>query len=89
MKQQQEIKKKVKKRKRPEKLTFSKWAVIVIGIVALVDLNICIFLDREAIAISLITEIIGVFLTYSIKAYFGKKAEEETRLKEMEHQEDL
>ena len=87
LKQQQETKKKAKKRKKPEKLTFSKWAVIVIGIVAVIDLNICIFLDREAIAISLITEIIGVFLTYSIKAYFGKKAEEETRLKEERYEE--
>lgn len=70
--------------RRRSKLTFSKWAVIIIGAVALIDLNICIFLDREAIAISLITELISVFLVYSIKAYYGKKAEEFTRLKEKE-----
>lgn len=64
------------------KMTFSKWAVMVIIIVAIIDLNICIFLNREAIAISLITEIIGVFMTYAIKAYYGKKNAEENRLKE-------
>ena len=72
------------KKKRISKMTFSKWAVIIIGAVALIDLNICIFLGQEAIAISLITEIIGVFLTYSIKAYYGKKNEEENKLKEKE-----
>lgn len=75
---------KKKKNLKKERITFSKWAVIVIGIVALADLNICIYLDREAIAISLITEIVGVFLVYSIKAYYGKKNEEENKLKEKE-----
>jgi len=70
------------------KMTFSKWAVIIIGTVAIIDLNFCIFLGQEAIAISLITEIIGVFLTYSIKAYYGKKNEEETRLKEKEMEDE-
>ena len=76
------------KHRRERRLTFSKWAVIIIGAVALIDLNICIFLDREAIAISLITELISVFLVYSIKAYYGKKAEEITRLKEKEMDEE-
>lgn len=67
--------------RRPTKLSFSKWAMIVIVFVAIVDLNICIFLGQEAIAISLITEIIGVFLTYCIKAYYGKRNEEENKLR--------
>lgn len=77
-----------KRRKRTSRLTFSKWAVIIIGAVALIDLNICIFLGQEAIAISLITEIIGVFLTYSIKAYYGKKNEEENKLREKEFEDE-
>lgn len=71
-----------RKKIRLTKMTFSKWAVMIIIIVAIIDLNICIFLNREAIAISLITEIIGVFMTYAIKAYYGKKNQEENRLKE-------
>ena len=67
--------------RRPTKLSFSKWAMIILVFVAIVDLNICIFLGQEAIAISLITEIIGVFLTYCIKAYYGKRNEEENKLR--------
>lgn len=65
-----------------ERITFSKKATTLILIVALIDLQICIFLNRETIAVTLITEIIGVFLVYSVKAYFGKKQEEKTRLEE-------
>lgn len=76
-----------KRRRKSKKLTFSKWATIIIVTIAIIDLNICIFLNQEAIAISLITEIIGVFLVYSIKAYYGKKASEEIRIKEKEWEE--
>lgn len=66
-----------------ERTTFSKRATMVILFVALLDLQICIFKNLETIAVTLITEIIGVFLVYSIKAYYGKREEERTRLEEM------
>ena len=64
------------------KMTFSKWAVMVIIIVAIIDLNICIFLNREEIEISHITEIIGDNMTYAIKVKKKKKNQEENRLRE-------
>ena len=66
-----------------ERTTFSKRATMVILFVALLDLQICILKNLETIAVTLITEIIGVFLVYSIKAYYGKREEERTRLEEM------
>lgn len=42
----------------------------------------------ETLSITLVTEIVAVFITYCLKAYFGKKAEEETRLKEGEFADD-
>ena len=65
-----------------QKMTFSKRVVMVILITALIDLQICIFRNLETLAISIITEIVAVVLTYSIKAFYGKREEERTRLQE-------
>lgn len=60
----------------------------IILIVAIFDIQLCIvstYFDKEIpteIAVALITEVVSVFVTYCLKAYFGKKAEEETRLQE-------
>ena len=70
------------KKKRFSKMTFSKRIVIFILLASVVDLQLCIFNVLETLGISLITEILGVVLIYSVKAYYGKKEEEKTRLKE-------
>ena len=65
-----------------KQMTFSKRVVMVILITALIDLQICIFRNLETLAISIITEIVAVVLTYSIKSFYGKREEERTRLQE-------
>ena len=65
-----------------QKMTFSKRVTMVILIVALIDIQICIFKGLETLAISFITEIVAVVLTYSIKAFYGKREAERTRLQE-------
>lgn len=58
--------------------------------VSLIDLQfsyLLAFLGKdplENVALSIIKEVILVFLGYSLKAFFGKKEEEITRLKEMQ-----
>jgi hypothetical protein len=60
----------------------------LILIVALIDIQltyILAFLGKEiaeTLAITLVTEVVAVFGTYSIKAYLGKRNEEKTRLEE-------
>lgn len=50
-------------------------------VVTLVDINLCILLDRmETLAIALATEIVAVFGGYMVKAFLGKKVEEENKL---------
>lgn len=71
-----------------QKMTFSKRVTMTILIVALIDLQICIFRNLETLAISIITEIVAVVLTYSIKAFYGKREEERTRLQEEQAQYD-
>ena len=71
-----------------QKMTFSKRVTMIILIVALIDLQICIFRNLETLAISIITEIIAVVLTYSIKAFYGKREAERTRLQEEQAQYD-
>lgn len=71
-----------------QKMTFSKRVTMIILIVALIDLQICIFRNLETLAISIITEIVAVVLTYSIKAFYGKREEERTRLQEEQAQYD-
>ena len=69
-----------------QKMTFSKRVTMTILIVALIDLQICIFRNMETLAISIITEIVAVVLTYSIKAFYGKREAERTRLQEEQAQ---
>lgn len=71
-----------------QKMTFSKRVTMTILIVALIDLQICIFRNLETLAISIITEIVAVVLTYSIKAFYGKREAERTRLQEEQAQYD-
>lgn len=71
-----------------QKMTFSKRVTMIILIVALIDLQICIFRNLETLAISIITEIVAVVLTYSIKAFYGKREAERTRLQEEQTQYD-
>lgn len=71
-----------------QKMTFSKRVTMTILIVALIDLQICIFRNLETLAISIITEIVAVVLTYSIKAFYGKREAERTRLQEEQTQYD-
>lgn len=69
-----------------QQMTFSKRVTMVILIVALIDIQICIFKGLETLAISFITEIVAVVLTYSIKAFYGKREAERTRLQEEQAQ---
>lgn len=70
-----------KKKKRKTKIEYSKKWVAIILIVTLIDINLCIILDRmETLAVALITEIVAVFGGYMVKAFLGKKAEEENKL---------
>lgn len=71
-----------------QQMTFSKRVTMVILIVALIDIQICIFKGLETLAISFITEIVAVVLTYSIKAFYGKREAERTRLQEEQAQYD-
>lgn len=71
-----------------QKMTFSKRVVTIILVTALIDLQICIFRNLETLAISIITEIVAVVLTYSIKAFYGKREAERTRLQEEQAQYD-
>lgn len=83
-----------KKRTRITKKETSKKLAIAILIVALVDIQFCVlatYFNREIpteIAVAFITEIVAVFLTYCLKAYFGKKAEEENKLREREFEDN-
>ena len=72
-----------------QKLTFTKKAISLILIVALIDMQfpfVLAFMDKPVIAEELgkviAVEIIGVFLVYCCKSYFETKEEVLTRLKE-------
>ena len=79
---------KKKKDKKTNKKEYSKRITTLILIVALIDIQltyILAFLGKEiaeTLAITLVTEVVAVFGTYSIKAYLGKRNEEKTRLEE-------
>lgn len=81
--------------RRRRKKEFSKKIATVILAVAIFDVQLTYVLaflgmgdTAETLSITLVTEIVAVFITYCLKAYFGKKAEEETRLKEGEFADD-
>lgn len=67
--------------------TFSKVWLERILIVALVDIQLTYVLAffnkeiAETLSITLVTEVVAVFITYSCKAYFETKAEKEHELK--------
>jgi len=72
-----------------KQLTFSKqWTIILLSI-GLIDLQFSYILaflglnTAENLSIAIVTYILGVFATYSIKAFFGKKEEEKTRIQEL------
>lgn len=73
------------------KTEFSKRAAAVILLLALFDLQLCILapfwsvLVPDVIPENLIKGIIGVFLIYCLKAYFGKKAEVKSQFEELEN----
>lgn len=79
---------KKKKTKKEFSKTITKWLLIV----AVVDVQltyVLAFIGRdnvETLAITLVTEIIAVMASYCTKAYFGKKAEEKTRLDELQQE---
>ena len=74
----------MKKRRRRTVREFSKIWVCILLTVLLVDFQILIFMNQETLAIAVVTEIFGVFGGYMIKAYLGKRNEEENKLKEKE-----
>lgn len=82
--------------KKKQKLTFSKKIVIAVIIVALIDIQfpfILAFLGKEEIAqtlaISIVTEIIGVVITYSVKAFFETREEEKVKLERDKMENDI
>ena len=78
------------KKKTVAKMTYSKRIATIVLIVALIDIQltyVLAFLGKEiaeTLAITLVTEVVAVFGIYCVKAYLGKRNEEETRLKEKE-----
>ena len=74
----------MKKRRKRTVREFSKIWVCILLTVLLVDFQILIFMNQETLAIAVVTEIFGVFGGYMIKAYLGKRNEEENKLKEKE-----
>ena len=79
------------KRRRKTKQTYSKRVTSIILGVALFDIQLTYVLaflgmtdTAETLSITLVTEVIGVFAVYSVKAYLGKRNEEENKLKKKE-----
>lgn len=76
------------RRRKKKRMETSKVLAIVILAVALFDIQIIIlapYFDKvapESIAVALVTEVVGVFVTYCAKAFMSKKQEENIRLKE-------
>lgn len=71
-----------------QRLTFSKKLIAVIVAVALIDLQlpfVLAFLGKsqiaETLAVAIVTEIIGVVVTYSVKAFFETREEENNKIK--------
>ncbi|MBQ0114007.1 MAG: hypothetical protein KBT03_12830 [Bacteroidales bacterium] len=70
-----------------KRFQFSKILVLIILIISLIDMQIpfiLAFLGRseiaETLAITIVTEIIGVFAVYSIKAFLETKEEEKNKM---------
>lgn len=73
-----------------QKLTFTKRMVIVLLIMGIIDVQFSYILallgrdPAQELSIAVVTEILGVSVAYMVKAFFGKKEEEKTRLMEQE-----
>ncbi len=71
-----------------QNLTFTKRIVIVLLTIGLIDLQLSYFLSflgkdsAEQLSIAIVTYILGVVVSYMLKAFFGKREEEKTRLEE-------
>lgn len=77
---------KQEKKNKQKRLTFSKIIVLIILIISLIDLQlpfVLAFLGKdniaETLAITICTEVVGVFATYSIKAYLETREEEKLK----------
>ena len=73
----------VKRQDYKAKMTYSKRVTSIILGVALFDIQMTYVLaflgmtdTAETLSIALVTEVIGVLITYSVKAYLGKRNEE-------------
>ena len=82
------MKKKRRRRRRRTVREFSKIWVCILLAVLLIDFQILIFMNQETLAVAVVTEIFGVFGGYMIKAYLGKRNEEENKLIEKEWEND-
>lgn len=73
------------KKRRKKKVETSKKMAITILVVALIDIQLTYVLAfmgmeiAETLSVTIVTEIVSVFLIYCLKAYFGKKAEVESK----------
>lgn len=81
----------ISKGKRKTKQTYSKRVTSIILGVALFDIQLTYVLaflgmtdTAETLSITLVTEVIGVFAVYSVKAYLGKRNEEANKLHKKE-----
>lgn len=64
---------------------------MIILIVALIDIQLTYVLAflgmgdiAETLSITLVTEVVAVFITYCLKAYFGKKAEVDSEIEKLQ-----
>lgn len=75
-------------KRRIDKRTYQKRVTTIILAVTLFDIQLCIlatFFDKvipTEICVALITDVLGIFIAYTVKSYLGKKEEEKTRLLE-------
>ncbi len=81
----------MKKRKIKTKKEFSKKLASAILIVALIDIQLTYVLAflglsdiAETLSVALVTEVVGVYGIYCLKAYMGKKNEVESEQKQAE-----
>lgn len=80
-----------KKKRKKNKIEYSKRATSIILGVALFDIQLTYVLAfvgmaevAETLSVALVTEVIGVFSGYLIRAYLGKRNEEANKLEEMQ-----
>lgn len=81
------------KKKKLTKKEYSKKATTIILAFAIIDVQLSYILAfigmaeiAETLSVAMVTEIIGVFGGYLIKAYLGKKNEEKNRILEEQYE---